>query len=75
MTIHIFRGPGRVFGLTKDATGANLPSKFAPWTAFKSLELNREGPPTPGVNADECLTDIESMDFTLRMRTFASPTP
>ena len=24
MLVHIFRGPGRVFGFTEDATGANL---------------------------------------------------
>jgi hypothetical protein len=35
MQAHIFRGPGRVFGVTEDATGANLPSRFGPWTAFK----------------------------------------
>jgi hypothetical protein len=63
MTIHIFRGPGRVFGFTNDATGANLPTKFAPWTTFKSIELDRNKPPTPGVNADECLTDIEMHGF------------
>ena len=28
MLVHIFRGPGRVFGFTEDATGANLPSQF-----------------------------------------------
>lgn len=63
MQIHIFRGPGRVFGFTQDARGANLPSRFAPWTAFKSLELHRGGEPTPGVNTDECLDDIERYGF------------
>jgi hypothetical protein len=63
MTVHFFRGPGRVFGCTKDATGANLPSKFAPWSAFKSIELNRGGAPTPGVDTDACLDDIERYGF------------
>src|ERR1700723_3796054 len=51
MLLHIFRGPGRVFGITEDAAGANLPARFAPWSAFKSIELSRGGEPTPGVNA------------------------
>ena len=63
MTVYAFRGPGRVFGFTGDATGANLPSKFAPWSAFKTLELNREGAPTPGVNSEACLNDIEKHGF------------
>jgi hypothetical protein len=63
MLVHFFRGPGRVFGATRDATGANLPQKFAPWNAFKSLELTRDGNPTPGVNTAECLDDIERHGF------------
>jgi hypothetical protein len=63
MQIYIFRGPGRVFGCTPDATGANLPSQFAPWNAFKSIELRRGGESTPGVNADECLDDVEKYGF------------
>lgn len=63
MLIHIFRGPGRVFGMTEDATGANLPPRFAPWTAFKSIELSRNGEPMPGVNTTECLDDIEQHGF------------
>lgn len=63
MFVHIFRGPARVFGFTADATGANLPTQFAPWTAFKSIELNRGGEPVPGVDKDECLDDIEAHGF------------
>ena len=63
MQIHIFRGPGRVFGFTSDAAGANLPSKFAPWSVFKSMELSRDGEPTPGVNTNECLDDIDRYGF------------
>jgi hypothetical protein len=63
MQIHIFRGPGRVFGVSEDAKGANLPSHFAPWSAFKSVELSRDGERTPGVNSDECLDDIEKYGF------------
>ena len=64
MLVHLFRGPGRVFGVTGDPTGANLPPKFAPWTAFKSIEIC-PGESTPGVNADECLDDIEKFGFHL----------
>jgi hypothetical protein len=63
MLIHIFRGPGRVFGCTEDVMGANLPSQFAPWIIFKSIELSRDGEPTAGVNTDECLDDIEKYGF------------
>lgn len=63
MLVHIFRGPGRVFGFTENATGANLPSQFSPWTIFKSIELGRDGKTTPGVNTDECLDDIEQHGF------------
>jgi hypothetical protein len=63
MKIHIFRGPGRVFGFTEDATGSNLPSQFSPWTVFKSIDLSRDGEPKPGVDTDECLGDIEEHGF------------
>ncbi|SMC27277.1 hypothetical protein SAMN02745857_02782 [Andreprevotia lacus DSM 23236] len=59
MQIHIFRGPGRIFGFTSHAAGENLPQKYAPWTAFKAIELRR-GETTPGVDADECLDDIQT---------------
>ena len=62
MTVHLFRSTGRIFGCTADAKGANLPSELAPWTAFKTIELQR-GVPTPGLNTDECLDDIERFGY------------
>jgi hypothetical protein len=62
MLVHLFRGPGRVFGVTPNTSGANLPPRFAPWTAIKSIELIR-GVHTPGLNVDECLDDIEKYGF------------
>jgi hypothetical protein len=59
MQIHVFRGPGRVFGCTAQASGENLPERYAPWTPFKTLELHK-GERTPGIDADECLNDIET---------------
>jgi len=59
MQIHIFRGPDRVFGFTTQPSGENLPQKFAPWTAFKTIELRRNEH-TPGVDANQCLDDIEA---------------
>jgi hypothetical protein len=41
MRVHIFRGPGRIFGCTGDSGGENLPSQFGPWAAFKTLEMAR----------------------------------
>jgi hypothetical protein len=65
MQVHLFRGPGRIFGCTENATGANLPSQFGPWNSFKSIILNRDGEPTPGVDTRECLDDIEKYGFHL----------
>jgi hypothetical protein len=63
MLIHIFRGPGRVFGFTEDPMGANLPSQFAPWTTFRSIELSRDGEPNASFDTDECLDDIANHGF------------
>jgi hypothetical protein len=63
MLVHIFRGPGRVFGFTEDAMGGNLPSQFSPWTAFKSIDLSWDGESRAGVDANECLEDIEKHSF------------
>jgi hypothetical protein len=63
MLVYGFRGTGRVFGFTEDASGTNLPSQHGPWSAFKALELNRDGEPTPGVNTSECLDDIQKYGF------------
>jgi len=57
MQVHIFKGPGRVFGFTAQASGEDLPQKYAPWAAFKTIELRRDEH-TPGVDANECLDDI-----------------
>lgn len=62
MQVHIFKADGRVFGVTEDASGANLPSGLGVWTAFKSLELNK-GIKQPGIDVDECLDDIERYGF------------
>jgi len=59
MQVHLFRGPGRVFGFTSDLSGANLPPQFAPWSHFKSVEM-RQGEPMAGVDVDECLADLET---------------
>jgi hypothetical protein len=58
MQVHLFRGPGRVFGFTGDLSGANLPSQFAPWAHFKTVEMQRDEP-MPGVDVAECLADLE----------------
>ena len=60
MQIHIFKGPGRVFGFTTQQSGDNLPQKYAPWAEFKTIEILRDIK-TPGVDANECLDDIEAL--------------
>lgn len=62
MELHIFRGPGRVFGVTRDAAGSNLPPGLAPWASFKVVEMVR-GQPMPGLDTDECLDDVERHGF------------
>ena len=62
MQAHIFRGPGRIFGVTAEPSGANLPSKFGPWTAFKTIDLQK-GRSMPGIDVEECLSDLETYGF------------
>lgn len=59
MRAHLFKGLGRVFAVSIDPTGGNLPQKYAPWDIFKTLDLQR-GEPTPGLDVDECLDDLET---------------
>jgi hypothetical protein len=66
MKVHIFRGPGRIFAVTKDGAGTNLPARYGPWTEFKSLEMMK-GEAQPGVDGDECL------DEKLRLPSFRRP--
>jgi hypothetical protein len=62
MQAYVFKGPDRIFGVTAEPLGANLPSKYAPWAAFKTIDLQK-GEPTPGIVVDECLSDLESYGF------------
>jgi len=62
LQLHIFRAEGRVFGITQDASGANLPAGLGGWSPFKSLELNG-GTPQAGVNVDDYLDDIRKCGF------------
>lgn len=62
MRVHTFRGTGRVFGFTEDATGANLPSQYGPWAPFKTLDMNR-GESNASVDINECLDDIAKHGF------------
>ena len=64
MKVHTFRGTGRVFGFTAERSGANLPHRYGPWNAFKTLDLTR-GETQAGVRVDECLDDIGQYGFHL----------
>jgi hypothetical protein len=59
MQAHVFRGTGRVFAITTDPAGANLPPKYGPWAAFKAIELQKDVP-IPGVDVNDCLRDLET---------------
>jgi hypothetical protein len=62
MLVYIFKGPGRVFGVTRDAEGSNLPQRYAPWSSFKSLEMHPDEPHA-GVDVNTCLSDIDRYGF------------
>ncbi len=62
--VHSFRGPGRIFAFTQDQGGANLPPRYAPWTAFKVLDMHK-GEPQAGVDVDQCIDDIAAHGFHL----------
>ena len=64
MIVHIFTGPGRVFGVTRDAEGANLPQRYAPWSPFKTTEMHPDEPHA-GVDVNSCLSDIGQYGFHL----------
>ena len=64
MQIHIFRGPGRIFGFTPHDDATTLPVAYAPWTAFKTLDVDRDTPQV-SFNVNECLDDIETYGFHL----------
>lgn len=55
--VHLFRGPGRLFGFTAARDGGNLPARLGPWRYFKTVEMRRGGP-LPGVDVDDCLADL-----------------
>jgi hypothetical protein len=60
--VHIFKGIGRVYGFTENPTGANLPSWYGPWKTFKTIDVRRDLP-TIGLDAGECLDDLERYGF------------
>ncbi len=64
MQVHIFKGQGRVFGFTSEDVSEKLPSQYGPWTAFKSLHLER-GQVNTNFDVNECLDDIEKYGFHL----------
>jgi hypothetical protein len=64
MQVHIFRGPGRIFGFTAQNDGSNLPAQYAPWAAFRTLDVAR-GTHQVSFDVNECLDDIEKHGFHL----------
>lgn len=62
MHVYIFRGPGRIFAVSSDSTGANLPERFQPWSFFKESEMHVDEPHA-GVDVNQCLADIEQFGY------------
>lgn len=59
MQVHLFRGRDRIFAITPDVAGTNLPNRFGAWTPVKSVDMIR-GQTMPGVVVEDCLDDIET---------------
>ncbi len=62
--VHVLRGQDRVFGFTLEEQGRNLPRRYGPWAAFKSIELHHDEP-YQGVDVSVCLDDISKHGFHL----------
>jgi hypothetical protein len=62
MEVYVFRGKDRVFGITEEQSGDNLPTDYGPWSLQNALDMNR-GEAAAGVRTDECLDDIEEYGF------------
>lgn len=58
MILHIFKGSERVFAVTPDEAGSNLPSRHGPWERFKVMDMH-PNEPQAGVDVNECLQDID----------------
>lgn len=65
MKVHVFTGKNRVFGFTDDASGAKLPPRHGPWSAFKEIKIKRGDRPRIAVNSDEALDDIANHGYHL----------
>jgi len=63
MRVHVFRGRDRIFGITKDGDGNNLPPQYGPWNLQKTLDMERGEEPRAGVRTEDCLDDIEKYGF------------
>jgi hypothetical protein len=59
MQVYVFRGVGRVFAMTAQAGGENLPAQYGPWTAFKTVAMHPDEP-QGGVDVNACLADIDA---------------
>ncbi len=59
MLVYVFKSFDGVYGFTKSETGENLPSNCAPWTSFKSIQLNEHDAPRFGLKAPEAMKIID----------------
>lgn len=56
MKVHTFTGTSRLFACTTGQSGGNLLSKYAPWMAFKTIELRPDEPFQALKSANACRT-------------------
>ena len=59
MQVHLFQGTGRIFAASFEPSGDDLPEKYGPWAAFKTVEIHR-GETLSGLDFDECIDDLET---------------
>ena len=48
-----------MFSIIREEAGANLPVQLAPWTFFKTIEIE-SGLPSPGLDVEGCLADLSA---------------
>ena len=65
MKVHVFQGPGDLFGLTTDGTGSNLPPQPQAWRLFKVIDVRPGSGPLIGADSDEILAGIKATGYFL----------
>ena len=61
MQVFVFKGKGGFCGVTKEASGTNLPGVSGPWRFLEKTRLSRE----MGINRTIAISDIKTKGYHL----------